>query len=263
MQQVLHAESSIILHLVDHVTRFSAAAAMKSKDRNEIIKHLFRTWISIFSAPSKFFRDNGKEFRNKDYNEMCDSYKITIKKTATESPFFNGLMERHNAILEEMLLKTYKESKLSSEIALLWITNAKNSSNVHGFSPYQLVFGMNPRLPNVLSNRPPALERLSESKIVASNLKSMHEARKAFTKSESSEKISHALRHNLRSYKDTIFTTHDYVYYKKNDSKRWKGPGKIIGVDGQQILVKHGSFYVRCHPSHVILKDEDVRKKTL
>ena len=49
--------SSIILHLVDHVTRFSAAAVVKSKDRNEIIKHLFRTWISIFGAPPKFFSD--------------------------------------------------------------------------------------------------------------------------------------------------------------------------------------------------------------
>ena len=53
-------ESSIILHLVDHVTRFSAAAVVKSKDRNEIIKHSFRTWISIFSAPSKIFSDNGR-----------------------------------------------------------------------------------------------------------------------------------------------------------------------------------------------------------
>ena len=50
---------SNILHLVDHVTRFSAVAVVKSKDRNEIIKHLFRTWISIFGAPSKFFSNNG------------------------------------------------------------------------------------------------------------------------------------------------------------------------------------------------------------
>ena len=122
---------------------------------------------------------------------------------------------------------------------------------------------MNPRLPNVLCNRPPALEGLSESKIVASNLISVHEARKAFIKSGSSEKISRALKHNLRLYKDVIFTTGDGVYYKRNNSKRWKGPGKVIGVDAQQILVKHGSFYVRCHSSHVILKDEDVRKRTL
>ena len=102
--------SSIILHLVDHVTRFSAAAVVKSKDRNEIIKHLFRTWISIFGAPPKFFSDNGGEFSNEDYNEMCDSYSITIKKTTAESPFSNGLMERHNDILEEMLLKTCEEN---------------------------------------------------------------------------------------------------------------------------------------------------------
>ena len=97
-------------------------------------------------------------------------------------------------------------------------------SNVHGFSPYQLV---NPKLPNIISNRPPALKGLSESKIVASNLGSMNEARKAFIKSESSEKISHALRYNLRSYKDAIFTTGD-VYYKRNDRMRWKGPGRVI-----------------------------------
>ena len=108
---------SSILHLVDHVTRFSAAAVVKSKDRNEIIKHLFRSWISIFGAPSKFFSDNGGEFSNEDYNEMCDSY-ITIKKTAAESPFFNGLMERHNDILEEMLLKTCEENVSSLGIAL-------------------------------------------------------------------------------------------------------------------------------------------------
>ena len=111
-----------------------------------------------------------------------------------------------------MILKTCEESGSDLQIALQWVINAKNSlSNVHGFSSYQLVFGMNPRLPNGLSNRSPALEGLSESKIVASDLKNMHEARKAFIKSESSEKISCALRHNLRSNKDAIFTTDDDV----------------------------------------------------
>ena len=49
--------------------------------------------------PSKFFNDNGREFSNEDYNEMHDSYNITIKKTAAELPFSNDLMERQNAIL--------------------------------------------------------------------------------------------------------------------------------------------------------------------
>ena len=245
------------MHLIDHVTRFSATAIVKSKEREEIIKHLFRSWISIFGAPSKFFSDNGGEFSNDNYNAMGEAYNITIKKTAAESPFSNGIVERHNAVLEEKLLKTCEDTGASVEVALQWVINAKNSlTNIHGFSPCQLVFGRNPRLPNVLCNRPPALESINESKVVAENLRSMHNARQAFIKSESSEKISRALCHNLRSYKDAVLVTGDSVYYKRNDSKRWKGPGKVIGVDGQQILVKHGSTYIRCHPSHTTLKNE-------
>ena len=200
--------------------------------------------------------DNGGEFSNENFTEMCEAFNITIKKTAAEAPFSNGLVERHNAVLEEMLSKTCEERYANIDIILQWAINAKNSlSNVHGFSPYQLVFGLNPRLPSTLVNKPPALEEFSVSKMVAANLKAMQEARKAFMSSESSEKIARALRHNVSSYKDAIFVSGDNVYYKRRDSKKWKGPAKVIGVDGQQILVKHGSFYYRCHPSHVILSE--------
>ena len=50
-------------------------------------------WISIFGAPSKFFSDNREEFSNEDYMELCKAMNITIKKTAAEAPFSNGLCE--------------------------------------------------------------------------------------------------------------------------------------------------------------------------
>ena len=128
-------------------------------------------------------------------------------------------------------------------------------TNVHGFSSYQMVFGFNPKFPNILINRLPALEKPNISKLVADNLNAMCSARKAFVANESSEKLNRAFKHNLRTYQDAIFATGDTVYYKRRDSKKWKGPGKVIGVDDQQILIKHGSTYVRCHPSHAILRD--------
>ena len=36
-------------------------------------------------------------------------------------------------------------------------------------------------------------------------------------------------------------------------SKRWKEPGKVLGHDGQQVLIKHGGIYVRLHPCRVML----------
>ena len=83
----------------------------------------------------------------------------------------------------------------------------------------------------------------------------MLEARKAVIKSESLEKTSRALRPNIRSYKD--------IYYKRTDSKRCSAPGKITGVEGQQILMKHSSFYVRRHPSRAILKFDNAKNRPI
>ena len=34
----------------------------------------------------------------------------------------------------------------------------------------------------------------------------------------------------------------DTVFYKRNDSERWKGLGKVIGYDNKQIFVRHGGL---------------------
>ena len=81
-----------------------------------------------------------------------------------------------------LLLKTCEDKNHSIEIALQWVLNSKN----------------------YLTNRPPALEEPNISKLVADNLNAMRSARKAFMASESSEKLTRALKHNLRTYQDAI-----------------------------------------------------------
>ena len=126
--------------------------------------------------------------------------------------------------------------------------NAKNSlHNVHGFSPYQLVFGRNPNLPCVLINKAPANQQPVIQQ-AAANLNAMHKARAAFMQSEASEKIRRALRHNVSSSVDTKYVTGDVVYYKRNDCSRWRGPGKVLGQDGAQVLIRHGGVYVKSAP---------------
>lgn len=48
---------------------------------------------------------------------------------------------------------------------------------------------------------------------------------------ESSEKLTRALKHNLQTYQDPVFVTCDTKYYKRRDSKKRKGPGKVISVN--------------------------------
>ena len=187
--------------------------------------------------------------------EMCESLNINFKTTSAESPWSNDLIERHNLILNEMLDKVLEESKWSFEVALAWCTNAKNSlQNVHGFSPFQLALSQNPKLPSMINDKLPAYTPQSSNKILMDNLNVIHKAREAFIMSENSERICRALNHNIRTSNDTKFLCGDVVYYKRANDRRWHGPGKVLGVDGWQVLVKHRSIYVCCHPCQVALE---------
>ena len=144
-------------------------------------------------------------------------------------------------------------------MALTWSLAAHNSlSSVHGFSPFQLVFGRNPVLPCLMNAKPPALDNETTSDIIRKNLNAMHAARQAHIKCESDSRVRRALRHNIRTSGDTVYVTGDKVYYKRVDSRRWKGPGTVIGQEGQQVLVKHGGVYIRVHPCRLTLEKQTV-----
>ena len=94
-----------ILHMVDHATRFNSAAVIKSKHKEEIVEAIFQHWIVLFGPPNKILSDNGGEFNNELLREMSDQLNIFVMSTAGESPWSNGITERHNAILGNMISK--------------------------------------------------------------------------------------------------------------------------------------------------------------
>lgn len=243
------------LHVIDVFSRFSAAAIIRSKEASVIIENFMRIWVSVFGAPEiGVFTDNGGEFNNEQFREMAESFNMTVKTTPAYSPWSNGVVERHNATLTNALIKLKEDINSSWEIALSWAVSAKNSlHSVFGYSPYQIVFGRNPKLPSILSDKPPALGGSNTSKIVAANIRAIHEGRKAFIASESSEKIRRALRSNIRP-KGEHFLTGDRVYYLRDG--KWKGPGTVIGQDNVVVFVRHGGLLVRVHSSR-LLREKD------
>ena len=167
-------KDSIILHLVDLCTRLSAAAFVHNKQASIIIKALFQMWISVFGAPLKFMSDNGGEFANYEFLSLCERFNITVKTTPAESPWCNGIVERNNQTIARSMDKIIEDTQCSKEIALCWAVNAKNSlMNQAGFSPFQLVFGTNPRLPSCLTDEIPALTQVSTSNVIRENLNAL------------------------------------------------------------------------------------------
>ena len=163
------------------------------------------------------------------------------------------------------MMKTMEDAKCSMETALAWAVCAKNSlQNTFGYSPNQLVFGVNVHLPSVEHNEPPALKAPQHSDLVRENLNALHKARENFIKSESSERIKRALRHNVRTYVEVEFSPGEKVYYKRRTVKGWKGPAKVVGKETNFVLIRHGASYYRCHPCQLMkINSHDTPAKVL
>ena len=252
-----------ILHMIDHLTRYSSACLIKNKKKETIIQGLLEYWIRIFGFPKSFLSDNGGEFVNKEMIDLAEKYNIILKTTAAESPWSNGLCERHNGILNNNVNRVMKSGSYSLESAIHWAVAAKNSLvNVYGFSPNILVFGRNPNFPTTFINKPPANNPTCLSKYIAENLNAMHEARRAHIQQESAERLRRALSKKSRVYSNTVFCQGDKVYYWRSNQSECHGPAVVIGQDGQQILVKHGGLYIRVHPCRLQLYQQESPSET-
>ena len=244
-------------HIIDHATRFSASSVIYSKKAEVIITSFFNIWIAVFGSPKRILSDNGGEFANRQFMDMCDNLGIEFMTTAAEAHWSNGLVEKHNDLLGLAVYKIIEDVGCSVEIALSWAVNAKNSlQNIHGFSSYQLVFGRNPNLPSAMTSNLPALEGVSESKAVADQLNALHTARQEHIKLESAERLRRALRAKTRTHNNIRYVQGDKVYYKEEDQKRWKGSAVVIGQDGSKVLLKIPTGLKSVHTSRVILTSD-------
>ena len=247
-----------VLYLIDVLTRYSMSSVVSSKKPKALINTIFKDWITIFGTPKNFISVNEGQFIDEEFTSMAEAFNIHVSTSATETPWINELCERYSAVLEEMVEKTLDDVHCSLEVAVTWANAAKNSLQIiHGFAPAQLVFGYTPMLPSVQTNKPPALSSENAySNLVEENLRAMKAARIAHVKAESSERIRRALSHNIRSSGDVKYVNGDSVYYRRKDDSRWRGPGTVIGQDGQWVLVRNQYTWVRVHPCRLRLAND-------
>ena len=253
-------KNAIIFYIIDAYTRFSQAHLIPDKKAESILQALLDGWIlNLYGAPNNILVDNGGEFYNSKFKDMCNNLNIRMYASAAESPFQNGLCERNHAITDKIMEKMMDENpSLTVSKALSAATFAKNCLvNVNGFSPIQLVTGKMPRLPSIMTNNLPAQEATSSVKAYTDRINGIIAARKAFMEVENSARLNRALKTKVIP-PSVVYETGDQVYYKKEGSDaRWEGPAKVIGRDGKTIFIAHGRFTYSTSQSRLIKIPKD------
>ena len=96
-QKICMTESGYnqILVIIDHFKKLAEAVPCKTASAEETCDHLITHWISRYGCPMTFQSDNGKELMKRSH--------IAQAQTTTYHPQTNGLVERQNRTLVNML----------------------------------------------------------------------------------------------------------------------------------------------------------------
>ena len=224
-------------------TRLVAAKFIPDKQPCRIVETVMEKWIGVgYGLMEGIHSDIGGEMSNKEMHDVASNLSVRLTTTSSYSPHQNGVNERNHGTVELMIRKMMEsDNTLSAENALFWALNAKNAlENTYGFSPYQLVFATNPNLPSVTRCGPPGYEGVSVSKAFVKNSNALHLAREEFVKAESSQVLKKALKSRIHPRGENI-SEGDYIYFKKGKDRIWRGPSKVIGVNGKKIFIDEGA----------------------
>lgn len=144
-----HQGSQFLLVCVDFLTRFVILTPLKTKTAEEVGHALLSHLILPFTTPKTLLSDNGLEFRNGIVKSICNMYNIQQTFITAYHPASNGLVERMNRSVLNVLRHVTKTLDNAWEDWLPQVAATINGSvNAStGKSPHYILYGDDKSLP--------------------------------------------------------------------------------------------------------------------
>jgi len=146
-----------ILVITDHFTKFAVAIPTQSQSAANTAKLLLQHFIYRFGIMRRLHSDQGGSFEAKVIKALCETHGITKSRTTPYHPQGDGITERFNRTLLNMLRTLENDQKADWKSHLSRLVHAYNCTRHSStdFSPFYLFFGRHPRLPiDTLLNTP-------------------------------------------------------------------------------------------------------------
>ena len=138
-----------VLVITDHFTRYAQAIPTRNQTAKTTAEAIFNNFILHYGIPQKIHSDQGKNFESNVIKELCNILGISKTRTTPYHPMGNGVCEKFNQTLINMLatLDTAKKQNWKSYIAPIVHSYNCMRQTTTGHSPFYLMFGREPRLP--------------------------------------------------------------------------------------------------------------------
>ncbi len=238
-------------------------------------KGFVETWCRYLGIPEMVMSDPGNEFRG-HFERGCEFYGIFQHLTHPDSPWENGKAERHGGWLKDRLDAEIRSGRGVLETLsdfdeyLAEVCACKNRWYCReGFTPYQLVFGEQPRLPHdLLSDHITSQQGLRDVyedplqvDSAAGEFRRQFEVRQAARQQAMKQASRHAVSKATKSAMHQVkhWAPGQWVYVFRraragnelHPRDRWVGPGVVILSNNTTVYVGMRSRLWRCSLSQL------------
>ncbi|KAL1259008.1 hypothetical protein QQF64_009585 [Cirrhinus molitorella] len=135
-----------ILVIVDYATRYPEAVPLRKATAKAIAQELFLLFSRV-GIPAEILTDQGTLFMSRLMADLCRLLQVKQLRTSVYHPQTDGLVERFNQTLKQMLRRVTAEDRRDWDrmlpYVLFGVREVPQAST--GFTPFELLFGRQPR----------------------------------------------------------------------------------------------------------------------
>ncbi|UYV77521.1 K02A2.6-like, partial [Cordylochernes scorpioides] len=138
-----------IIVCTDYLTKYAITKALPASESMEVAKFFIEDVILKHGAPRELITDRGRNFTSSTISDLNNQCRITHRKTTAYHPQTNGLTERLNKTIADMLSMYVDVNQKDWDRILPFVTFAYKIAKQEstGFTPFFLVHGREAETP--------------------------------------------------------------------------------------------------------------------
>ena len=251
-----HDKNNYLLVMVDHFSRYVILHSLKDKSAISVARAIIDSLICRFTTPNILISDNGGEFVNEILNNICKHYSIQKLTVLPYHPASNGLVERSNRKILEVLRHILQNNTSNWDSWIPQVEASINSAINQSTqeSPHFIVYGVDKKLPYELLEQSSPLYTDNFEKAHIKMFQEIHhkiQTNLAASKENMIQKFNKKAKEVKIEEGDLVF---QIIHERENKlSPKFKGPFRVIKrkQNSLQLLCLTTSSVTNAHVDNV------------